>query len=207
MITDQVFINAWKDTEPFPWNTPFSQFVDNSSINRMFMTSDLAKSALTQLHMNTEAPRILSNTNRVAEAGYFIGYLGLDGQPIKARDGSQAMYRIRFKLPEFSKEARYTQPSSEQLAKEGLPGSIPYFHPLTFRLPGEVMICAEGEKKTAAAIRHLGLPAFGIGGCHNWRDPNRSDGIHPWILELLKRRGTKKVLIVPDGDFLGEPPL
>ena len=34
-----------------------------------------------------------------------------------------------------------------------------------------------------------------------WRDPDGSGRPHPWILELLRSRGTTTIIIVPDGDI------
>lgn len=105
------------------------------------------------------------------------------------------------KLPEFSKGQRYTQPSAEQLIKCGLPSYIPYISPKTLELKGETLVCAEGEKKAASVMRHLGLPAFGIGGCQMWRDPDGSGRVHPWIRELYRKGGFSSITIIPDGDI------
>jgi hypothetical protein len=135
-----------------------------------------------------------------ASAGYIIPYFDLDGNPITDSSNNLLMCRTRLKYPEFSKESRYTQPSGEQLVKHGLPSFLPYFHPLTFTNEGDRFVCCEGEKKTASVLKHLSLPAFGIGGCQMWRDPSGSGAIHPWIKRLFKQRGISKLLIIPDAD-------
>lgn len=162
------------------------------------MIEDLRRSGLTPEDLNSIVSSSFSLNG--AEAGYMIPYYDPAGKPIVDAAGYIAHYRIRLKYPAHSKENRYTQPSGDQLAKIGLPPFVPYIHPKTLELEGDRIICAEGEKKTASIIRHLGLPAFGIGGCQMWRNPDGSGSIHPWIKRVIG--GRKKVLIVPDGDLL-----
>lgn len=194
MLDDKVFLEAWAQAGTVPVQEEVSGFFgDNSSVNEGFMSSDLRKSGLKSLHMNGFVSSMLP---KGASAGYIIPYCDVNGQILKD------MHRTRLLRPEHSKEGRYTQPSGEQLNAKGLPSHVPYIHPLTLRLESEVLICAEGEKKTVSIIKHLGLPAFGIGGCQMWRNPDGSGGVHPWIKRLIESRGFKKILIVPDGDLL-----
>lgn len=166
--------------------------------NVAYMRADLADSGLVP-------EDIFAYTNGTKKEGslasYVIPYFGVDGQPIVDANNYPAMWRARLKYPPFSKEQRYTQPNKEQLGKLGLPGYLPYINPMTLSLEGDCLVCCEGEKKTASVLKHVGLPAFGIGGCQMWRDPGSGSGIHPWIRQLLDSRGLKKVLIVPDGDI------
>lgn len=194
MLDDKLFLDAWAQAGTIPVQEEVSGFFgDNTQINRTFMESDLRKSGLKSLHMNGIVAQMIP---KGADAGYIIPYCDLNGKIL------MDMHRTRVRRPEHSKEGKYTQPSGEHLNSKGLPSHIPYIHPLTLTLPSEVMICAEGEKKTVSIIKHLGLPAFGIGGCQMWRDPSGSGGIHPWIKRLIESRGIKKILIVPDGDLL-----
>lgn len=193
MLDDKVFEDAWATAGSFQKPKFESAFLgDNSSLHRTFMAADLSKSGLKQIHINGDVPDLLP---RFAEAGYIIPYCDLSGKVIP-------MHRTRYKVPEHSKDPRYLQPNAEELKRYGLPATVPYIHPLTLTLPGEVMICAEGEKKTVSIIKYLGLPTFGIGGCQMWRHPDGSNGIHPWISRLLSERKISQVLIVPDGDLL-----
>lgn len=200
MIKDEVFKAAWAKLAPF--KLPFLQngFVDNSTIYRKFMLSDLEKSSLNPLHIDGTVNSIFS-LPQGSDAGYIIPYVTPEGEYAMNDQGVLAMYRMRLRRPQHSKESRYTQPSGEMLNKNGLPSFMPYIHPLTLELPGDTVVCAEGEKKAVSIIRHFGLPAFGIGGYQMWRDPSGSGGIHPWIKRLFAVRGTKKILIVPDGDL------
>lgn len=182
---------------PKPEETQFFKFDDSENIK--FMESDLAASGLLPEDMLAYTSAFVKKEG--ALAAYGIPYFDPKGQPIVNTAGELVMFRTRFKYPPFSKAQRYTQPSKEQLAKYGLPSYVPYINPLTLSLEGEYLVCCEGEKKTGAVLKHLELPAFGIGGCQMWRDPNSGSGIHPWIRELLESRGLRKILIVPDGDL------
>lgn len=201
MISDEVFKTAWGDLTPFKMPNLENGFLDNTYIYRKFMESDLQKSGLNSIHVHGTINKVLS-LPQGATSGYILPYLTPEGQFVTDDQGSLGFYRMRLERGEHSKESRYTQPTGEYLNKIGLPSFIPYIHPLTLSLKGERMICAEGEKKTVSIIRHLGLPAFGIGGYQMWRDPNGSGGIHPWIKRVLERRKIKQILIVPDGDLL-----
>jgi hypothetical protein len=181
---------------PKPAETQF--FSPDDSANLRFMEEDLARSGLLPDDMMAYTTPFIKKDG--ATAAYSIPYFGLDGKPLTDDKGFPVMYRTRFKLPEFSREQRYTQPSKEALLKFDLPSTVPYIHPKTLELKHDYIICCEGEKKTAAVIKHLGIPAFGIGGCQMWRDPSGSGGPHPWIRKLLS--GNKKLVIIPDGDVL-----
>jgi hypothetical protein len=177
-----------------------SPFIKSDSPhNRDFAVEDLARSGLTIEQIDAGVHPTMRIGDK-ALAGYTIPYYGLDGQPICDADGGLVMYRVRLKHPEFSRESRYTQPSAETLAKYNLPPTVPYLHPLSFTNEGKEVVVCEGEKKTAAVLHRLGLPAFGIGGCQMWRAPGGSGGVHPWIMGYLKKRGILSVRIVPDGD-------
>lgn len=181
---------------PRPESTQF--FTADDSGNRLFMEQDLARSGLLPDDMMAYTTPFIKKEG--ASAAYSIPYYGLDGKPLVDPQNFPIMFRTRFKLPEFSKEQRYTQPSKEQLLVHDLPSNIPYIHPRTLELSGDYIVCCEGEKKTAAVIKNLQIPAFGIGGCQMWRDPSGSGSIHPWIRRLIGDR--KRLLIIPDGDVL-----
>ena len=181
---------------PKPAETQF--FSPDDSANLRFMEADLRRSGLLPDDMMAYTSPFIKKDG--ATAAYSIPYFGLDGKPLTDSGGFPIMYRTRFKLPEFSREQRYTQPSKEALLKFDLPSNVPYIHPKTLELENDYIVCCEGEKKTASVIKHLGIPAFGIGGCQMWRDPSGSGSSHPWIRKLLARH--KKIVIIPDGDVL-----
>lgn len=191
---------------PFrPFHAPRAQpseFItaSNGRENEDFAREDLAKSGLTPENMQADTHPLLRRRSE-ARAAYVIPYFGLDGRPLTDGQGELTMWRARMKYPEFYRGNRYDQPSGEQLAKHGLPPHMPYIHPLALKLSGDAIVCAEGEKKSAAIIKYLGLPSFGIGGCQMWRDPSGSGEIHPWIKRLFELRGSSELIIVPDGDI------
>jgi hypothetical protein len=170
-----------------------------STFNHHFAVKDLLKSGLTLDDIQGFAGETLQLVEG-ATAGYLIPYFGLDGAVLTDNQGNASMYRIRLEFPPYHKAAKYTQPSAEELLKHGLPSFIPYLYPCA-DLPAEVLYCCEGEKKTASLVTHLKLAAFGIAGCHMWKNPAGTGGLHPWILDYLKQRSTTKVIIIPDGDI------
>jgi hypothetical protein len=176
-----------------------SEFVKiTSTVNKEFAYSDLKKSGLTLEDMSGYATDNMMLPEG-ALAGYLIPYWDMKGDIISDREQNVSMYRVRLKYPDFHKAGKYTQPSGEELLSLGLPSFLPYLYPCE-ELAAETIYCCEGEKKTAAVVKHLGLPAFGISGCTMWGNPNRTGGPHPWILDYLKSRGSKRVVIIPDGD-------
>lgn len=178
-----------------------NQFLPQTPKNMDFAQRDLAKSGLTVDDVEAYVHPGLQLLDK-ASAGYMIPYYDLDGKPVVDPKNYLVMWRMRLDYPEFVKGQRYHSVSKEYLENLNLPSSMPYIPPIIHSMESEELICAEGEKKCAAIIKHLGLPAFGIGGCQTWRDPDGSGRPHQWILELLRRRGVKKLTIVPDGDVL-----
>src|ERR1044072_1780703 len=126
---------------------PPSEFIAGSlgKENEEFAIEDLAKSGLTPANLLVDAhPLIRRRTD--ARAAYVIPYFGLDGKPLVNAEGEFLMWRARMKYPDFYRGNRYDQPSGEELAKSGLPPSIPYIHPKALCLPGDLIACAEREK-------------------------------------------------------------
>ncbi len=180
-------------------NTQF--FKSTSTNNNEFMAADLAASGLDIEDIQAYTHPMLPLPEK-ALAGYVIPYHDVEGNPLVDAENNLIMFRTKLKIPEYSKDRKYTQPTAEQLAKHGLPSVMPYILPKTLELQNDYLICCEGEKKTASVIKYLGLPAFGIGGAQMWRDPSGSGGTHPWIRRLLDSKGVKRILIIPDGDVL-----
>lgn len=181
---------------PLPQKNPL--FEPDNTPNKNFMDQDLERSGLVEEDLWSYSTPLLSRTG--SRAAYGIPYFDPQGKCLTDANLYPIMYRSRFLYPPFSKERRYDQPTKEQLDKYGLSANVPYIHPDTVKIPGDVMVCCEGEKKTASVIKHLDLPAFGIGGCQNWRAPGGTGEPHPWILQLIRQRGSK-VIIIPDGDI------
>lgn len=189
---------------PLPFKVPKpaeSQFFKiDESVNVGFMNDDLRKSGLLPDDVFAYTTPMLRKEG--SSAAYGIPYFGLDGRALVDKDGFPVMWRARFKISEYDNSSRYTQPNAEQLLKYNLPSHVPYINPAIFKIEGDTLVCCEGEKKTVSVLKLLGLPAFGIGGCHMWRDPDKSGSIHRWILSLAEMRNIRKFLIIPDGDVM-----
>lgn len=199
-MTNVVKIRRYRTVE-----TAGSQFITGNAIkNQVFAEKDLALSGLDFDDLEADAPAMLRLVDG-ATAGYVIPYFHhLTGKPIVDSAGHLAMFRTKFEYPvgiKGPKYPKYLGPNEEQLAKNGLSTCLPYVPPVIHEMKSNELICAEGEKKTASIIKLLRLPAFGIGGCQMWRDPDRSGRPHPWILELLRSRSVESITIVPDGDI------
>jgi Virulence-associated protein E-like domain len=178
-----------------------SQFLpSNTPINTAFALDDLSKSGLVPDDMEIDVGGGIYRVDN-AIAAYVIPYYDLKGNPLVDGERRLTMYRTKMGYPKGVNGQRYSSPSGEVLAKYGLPTSIPYVPPSIHAMNGKEIICAEGEKKCAAIVKLLQLPAFGIGGCQMWRDPDGSGRPHPWILELLRARDSNTIIIVPDGDI------
>lgn len=178
-------------------------FQTDPAKNVKFTLDDLRLSGLDPEDMDIYPSGVVTLPDG-ATNGYQIPYYDLNGQILKDKENYLTMWRTKFGYPSAlkgSKYPKYLGPSTEFLGKNDLPTSIPYIPPAIHRMPSDELIIAEGEKKTAAIVKLLKLPAIGIGGCQMWRDPDGSGRPHSWILESLRRRNTTTVKIVPDGDI------
>lgn len=183
------------------FETSTSQFLSfDTSKNVTFAQSDLSKSGLVCEDLDIYPTHNIKLADG-ATAGYLIPYYDLKGQPLVDKDGYPSMYRTKFEYPIGIKGPKYLGPSAETLSKCELPTSLPYIPPSILEMSSNELIITEGEKKTAAIVKILSLPAIGIGGCQMWRNPDGSGTLHPWILELLRIRGVTRVKIVPDSDI------
>lgn len=191
-----------------------SQFLaDNNDLDylrmsRQYMLADLAKSGLTWQDMEADGlgfpfwgwrqemlPHIAGN--------YAFPYYDLDGRRVETAFGHLRMFRVRGFLSERAGRAeqrnfyKYTQPT------RGLVGdyaNAPYIHPDFWALEADRVCIAEGEKKSRAMMKYLGLPTMGTGGCWNHRAGPETQELHPMILAALRKRGIQRVDLVPDAD-------
>jgi hypothetical protein len=145
-----------------------------------FMLVDLALSGLTPEDVHAEQLY-----------GFLVGYK----LPYFTLDGAihPKMHRIRFR----DAEKKYDGPSREKIGDDC---THPYIPRQIHAMDCSTICICEGEKKTAAVVKHLDIPAIGIGGSGNWRAGKKQTAIHPVILALLKLRQVKHVLLIPDGD-------
>jgi hypothetical protein len=167
---------------------PSSTFLEKKKqLSIEFMTEDLARSGLVPGDLFAYAQTSM-RIPKEAETGYVIPYFDPKGQPVVGPEECPAMYRVRLKARANLPCPRYVQPHAEELAAQGLPSNMPYLPPYK-REESTIYIC-EGEKKTVAVIKYLGLDAIGIGGCNTWN--------HQWIFDAC---AGKKVVLIPDADI------
>lgn len=177
---------------------------DTFALSEEAMHKDLQRSGLNAEYMRT-TPNALSSPPGDSEVGrvsYTIPYFGLDGELMLDNNGFPIMYRRRRFVPETAdlreRKKKYTQPSTASI---GDIANIPYLHPDVWKLDSKRLVITEGEKKAAAIMAHLKIPAIGIGGCWNWQAPHSDRRIHTWIQAVLDRRKPELVIIIPDGDY------
>ena len=162
-----------------------------------YMEADLGASGLTPddigAYVHTKAGV------QGAKFTYVIPYYHPDGQPIVDKSNYLVMFRKKIHPPVGKK--KYDQPSGNVLSEYGLPRFMPYISPNTIKLQGDTLYICEGEKKTAAFMKHMQLPAVGIGGCQAWHDPDNRKHVHPWILKVIRGKSIEKIVVIPDGDL------
>lgn len=174
-----------------PTITP-NQFVKaNEESSEKFMVSDLERSGLVPDDIFAFTQPLLPAGTRAA---YTIPYFYPDGNFIVNKNNEPLMTRTKvdYLVPLNGQPKYYAQPN-EVLIAHGVIQNPPYL--LRGYDDGDVVAICEGEKKTAAVYKHLGIAAIGIGGCWSWQF---GKDVHPWILDAVKGR---KVVIIPDGDY------
>lgn len=144
-----------------------------------FMREDLARSGLVPADIGAVSTFV----------GYRIPYYTLDGAQ------HPRMYRTRLAVAKAGR--RYDQPSRDEIGDEC---THPYIPPAVHGMDCTTLYICEGEKKAAAAIKMLGIPAIAIGGCQMWRAGENKVLVHPVLQEFMGRRAVKKVVIIPDDD-------
>lgn len=161
-----------------------------------YMEDDLKASGLdpSDLHAYAHSKSVPQG----ARAAYIIPYFDPSGQPIVDEADYVCMWRKKCDIP--GSRSKYIQPPAQELARHDLPRFMPYILPETIILEGDTLYVCEGEKKTASFIKYIREPAIGIGGCRMWHNPE-GEGVHPWILEVIRSRAATNVVIVPDGDL------
>jgi len=167
------------------------------------MVRDLAASGI-----NAEYIKAIPNAaqapygDRTGEVSYTIPYYDLQGKLILDANGFPVMFRRKRFLPETAdprdKKDKYKQPGHAQI---GNLANIPYIHPDVWALESDRLIITEGEKKAAAIMAHLKIPAIAIGGCQNWRAAAGDNNLHPYIVSALERKKPEVLIVVPDGDY------
>lgn len=175
-----------------------------------FMISDLADSGLTPQDADFEASHTPPpSKGEKAISSYNIMYYDLNGVKFPF---DKNMHRTRIEYRHLSTKdqrtkdyPKYKGPSADFHSNMGFPEAVnyPYIHPPFWTHGGDTVYILEGEKKALKFGLSGKVPAMAIPGCTSWSfTPNGGiRGIHPIIIQALEKKGCKKIVIVPDGDF------
>lgn len=127
-----------------------------------------------------------------------INYIGLDGVvEVYETENRKIRSFSRTRLQNPKGDMKYQQPSGTE--------TVPFVTPEILKTykKGEritTLYIVEGEFK-AFAMSNFGLPTFGIGGIHNFKD-KKKDNIHPYILEYCRKCQVKNIVLLFDADCL-----
>ena len=131
-----------------------------------------------------------------------INYIALDGKVVTYEDGrkirafSRTRYQVPVELPD-GKEKKYDQPSGSPVFAFVTPELLRRYK------NGEEtrdLYIVEGEFK-AFAMSNFGLPTFGIGGIHNFKD-EKGVYLNTEIVTFCKKCKVQNIILLFDADCL-----
>lgn len=131
-----------------------------------------------------------------------INYIALDGKVVTYEDGRKirAFRRTRYQVPvelPDGKEKKYDQPSGSPVFAFVTPELLRRYK------NGEEtrdLYIVEGEFK-AFAMSNFGLPTFGIGGIHNFKN-EKGVYLNPEIIEFCNKCKVQNIILLFDADCL-----
>ncbi len=127
-----------------------------------------------------------------------INYIGLDGVvEVYETENRKIRSFSRTRLQNPKGDMKYQQPSGTE--------TLPFVTPeilKTYKKGEKVatLYIVEGEFK-AFAMSNFGLPTFGIGGIHNFKD-RKKDNIHKYIIEYCRKCQVNNIVLLFDADCL-----
>lgn len=127
-----------------------------------------------------------------------INYISIDGAVEEYETENRKIRRFsRIRLQNPKGDMKYKQPEGTE--------TLPFVTPEILKTykKGEritTLYIVEGEFK-AFAMSNFGLPTFGIGGIHNFKD-KKKDNIHPYILEYCRKCQVSNIVLLFDADCL-----
>ena len=127
-----------------------------------------------------------------------INYISIDGAVEEYETENRKIRRFsRIRLQNPKGDMKYKQPEGTE--------TLPFVTPeilKTYKKGEKVatLYIVEGEFK-AFAMSNFGLPTFGIGGIHNFKD-KKKDNIHPYILEYCRKCQVNNIVLLFDADCL-----
>lgn len=133
-----------------------------------------------------------------------INYIDLDGYEVtyKPEDSRKlrAFSRIRYQVPKATadgKEKKYDQPPKTPVMMFVTPELLRRYK------KGEetsTLYIVEGEFK-AFSMSNFGLPTFGIGGIHNFKDEDKAN-LNPEIIRFCEKCKVRDIILLFDADCL-----
>lgn len=127
-----------------------------------------------------------------------INYISIDGAVEEYETENRKIRRFsRIRLQTPKGDMKYKQPEGTE--------TLPFVTPeilKTYKKGEKVatLYIVEGEFK-AFAMSNFGLPTFGIGGIHNFKD-KKKDNIHPYIIEYCRKCQVNNIVLLFDADCL-----
>lgn len=127
-----------------------------------------------------------------------INYISIDGAVEEYETENRKIRRFsRIRLQNPKGDMKYKQPEGTE--------TLPFVTPeilKTYKKGEKVatLYIVEGEFK-AFAMSNFGLPTFGIGGIHNFKD-KKKDNIHPYIIEYCRKCQVNNIVLLFDADCL-----
>lgn len=132
-----------------------------------------------------------------------INYIAIDGKVVtflkdgkKLRTFSRTRYRVPVELPN-GKEKKYDQPTGSPVVAFVTPELLKRYK--TGEETRDLYI-VEGEFK-AFAMSNFGLPTFGIGGIHNFKD-EKGVYLNTEIVDFCKKCKVQNIILLFDADCL-----
>lgn len=153
---------------------------------------DLANSGVPQNVVDLHGLRFLASSETQRLTGLPLG----SAYEIPYRNANGVLTGIsRIRLLAAKKKMKYYQP---------IPGIYIYF-PIGWN-NSDTLLITEGEKKAISAVVH-GFSCIGIGGVNMWHDPCETGQpqtpdkcIHPDLLDAIRSKSWKKVIVISDSD-------
>lgn len=158
-----------------------------------YMIEDLARSGLSPAFMGCESDPVAPKVHeKWITASYRIPFWDLDGKQLQFMHRTRR--RVKESAPKRERVGKYDQPAKGSVGDVAL---HPYIHPANWEFKNvEVIDITEGEKKSAAILKHVGIPAFGTLG----KDVSNHT-ITILAQAIVKLGVTRLVRLWPDADI------
>lgn len=129
-----------------------------------------------------------------------INYLSPDGSVeyyLHGNSQTRDFCRIRYADPEKHGGHKYHQEKGTEMCPFSTPALIKAYRA---KETVKTLYIVEGEFK-AFALSMEGLPTFGIGGIHNFKNADKT-GLHPYITDVIQTLKVQNVVLIFDADCI-----